>query len=122
VGLVLAGVAFALGVGASEARSAGTDRVTISMLALAFEQPALQVLVANFERVYPNIAVDVSYPGGNTALYQVETVELGAGNAPDLLQTFPGRGTPVSVCTLAKAGDLAPIIGAPWLGRRTSGW
>jgi hypothetical protein len=30
VGLVLAGVAFALGVGASEERSAGTDRVTIS--------------------------------------------------------------------------------------------
>ena len=32
------------------------------------------------------------------------------GNAPDILNTSPGCGTTISVCTLAKAGDLAPMV------------
>jgi raffinose/stachyose/melibiose transport system substrate-binding protein len=47
-------------------------------------------------------------------LYQLESTELAAGNAPDLLQTYPGCGTPISICRLAKAGYLAPMLKKSW--------
>ena len=94
-------VVFGLGLGASEARPGGSDQVTLSMLALPQAQAGLQVLVPNFERVYPNITVNVTYVPNAAVLYQLETTELAAGNGPDLLSTIPGCGTPVSICVLA---------------------
>jgi raffinose/stachyose/melibiose transport system substrate-binding protein len=111
---LLAAALFALGVVAGEARPAGSDQVTITMLGNATVQPGYQVLVANFERVYPNIRVDATFAPTQAVLYQLEATELAAGNAPDLLGTLPGCGTPVSVCVLAKAGHLAPLVNEPW--------
>jgi raffinose/stachyose/melibiose transport system substrate-binding protein len=48
-------------------------------------------------------------------LFQLETTELAAGNAPDLIVTFPGCGTPISMCALAKPGYLAPMVEKPWV-------
>jgi raffinose/stachyose/melibiose transport system substrate-binding protein len=115
-GAALLGCALvALGLGTSEARPAGSDQVTITMLVNAPPQPGYQVLIPNFERVYPNIKVEATYAPTNSVWYQLETTELAAGNAPDVLGTSPGCGTPVSVCVLAKAGDLAPLVREPWL-------
>jgi raffinose/stachyose/melibiose transport system substrate-binding protein len=108
---------FALGVGASGARPAGGDQVTISMVAQLNAQTAYDALISNFERAYPSITVDPLYVAGSGALYQLEPPELAAGTAPDLLYTLPGSGSPVSVVELAKAGDLAPMINAPWAKR-----
>jgi raffinose/stachyose/melibiose transport system substrate-binding protein len=106
---------FALGLGTSAARTAGSDQVTITMLAGAGTvRPGFEVLIPNFERVYPNIKVEVTYATSTAVFYQLETTELAAGNAPDLLGTQPGCSTPVSVCVLAKAGDLAPLVTEPW--------
>ena len=58
--LVLLGATVALGLGASAARPAGADTVSISMLAFTNEQPGLAVLIPNFERVYPSISVNVT--------------------------------------------------------------
>ncbi len=98
------------------AGSASGDQITITFLANTLDQAAWQVLIANFERVYPNITVDVTYSSG-TALSQLETTELGAGTAPDLLWTNPGCGTTISVCALARAGQLAPMLNVPWAKR-----
>jgi raffinose/stachyose/melibiose transport system substrate-binding protein len=106
---------FALALTAGEARTARSDQVTITMLVLAPTQPGYQVLISNFERVYPNIRVEPTYAPSNGVWYQLETTELAAGNAPDLLGTNPGCGTPVSVCVLAKAGHLAPLVREPWV-------
>ena len=81
------------------------------------DRPQGHVLVANFERVYPNIPVDVTYNGSFTGLSQLEVTELAAGSAPDVLTTFPGCGTLMSVCVLARAGDLAPMVNKPWAKR-----
>jgi raffinose/stachyose/melibiose transport system substrate-binding protein len=115
---VLAATVFVLGVGASGARPAGSDQVTISMVALGAHKPAYDVLISNFERAYPNITVAPPTYASAQALYQLEPVELAAGNAPDLLATSPGCGTPVALCVLAPAGDLAPMIGVPWTKRQ----
>lgn len=117
---VVALTALSLVAGVGEAPAAKSETVTISMLALNVEQPAFDVLIPNFERVYPNVKVDPTYAPSSTAIYQLETTELAAGQAPDLLYTIPGRGSPVSVYTLAKAGDLAPMIGKPWVKRSRS--
>jgi raffinose/stachyose/melibiose transport system substrate-binding protein len=113
--VVFAAGVFALGVGASEARPAGSDQVTISMLANFTGQPGYPLLIANFERVYPDIHVNITYAGSQSQLFQVEATELAAGSAPDVLMTYPGCGTPISICVLAKAGDLAPMIRKPWV-------
>ena len=115
-GSVGAAAVLSLGVGASAARPAGgTAPVTITMIANFNQQPAYQVLIANFERVYPNIVVDPTYAAQSSTLNQLELTELAAGNAPDLLSANPGCGTATAVCTLAKAGDLAAMIGKQWL-------
>jgi raffinose/stachyose/melibiose transport system substrate-binding protein len=105
---------FALGVGTSEARPARSDQVTISLLANAVGQPTFDVLIPNFERAYPNVTVNPTYAPDIVTAYQLETTELAAGTAPDLLEVYPGCGMPISVCVLAKQGDLAPLVGTPW--------
>ena len=115
-GSIAAAAALTLGAGASEARPAhGSDAVTITMLATSGGKPGYDVLVRNFERVHPEIHVDISYVVLTTDLTSLEATELAAGNAPDLLTTFPGCSTPISVCTLAKAGHLAPMVKKPWV-------
>jgi raffinose/stachyose/melibiose transport system substrate-binding protein len=112
----LVGALFALGVGASEARPAAGDQVTLNMLFNVGSEPGWSVLIPNFERAYPNITVNATYLP-TAAVRQEEPLELAAGNAPDLLYVNPGCGGVTSVCALARAGDLAPMIGKPWAKR-----
>ena len=78
------------------------------------------MLIPNFERAYPNIHVEMIYVPNNSTLYQLESTELAAGNAPELLATNPGNGTPIAVCVLAKAGHLAPMVNKPWAAEARS--
>jgi raffinose/stachyose/melibiose transport system substrate-binding protein len=103
--------------GAGDARSARSGNVTISMLITTTGQSGWQVLIPNFERVYPNITVTATYATSGTGINQLETTELAGGNAPDLLAVSPGCGQPLSICKLAKAGYLAPLINEPWAKR-----
>jgi raffinose/stachyose/melibiose transport system substrate-binding protein len=116
VGL-LGGAALVLGaltVPSAQARAG--DTITLTMLANSNKQAAYDVLIPNFERVYPNIKIDITY-GGNGPLQELEPVELAAGNGPDILYATPGCGTPVAVCVLAKAGYMAPMVNKPWAKR-----
>jgi raffinose/stachyose/melibiose transport system substrate-binding protein len=111
-----------VGLGASEARPANSDQITIGLLAQTGGERGLDVLIANFERVYPQITVVPNYLGlGGPAFSQEEALELAAGSAPAILQTTPGCGALNAVCELAKAGDLAPMIGVPWAKRQPRG-
>jgi raffinose/stachyose/melibiose transport system substrate-binding protein len=111
---VVAGVVLAFGMSASDVRSATpAGPITITMLANTIHQAALNVLIPNFERVYPNIRVNVTYEGTETQ-YALTTSELAAGDAPDLIIAWPGCGSPISICLLAKDGYLAPMVGVPW--------
>jgi raffinose/stachyose/melibiose transport system substrate-binding protein len=117
-GSIVIAAALSFGIGASGARPATrSDTVTINMLANYVGQPGYTVLIANFEHAYPNIKVDATYAATTAQLYQQELTLLAAGNAPDILATYPGCGTPISVCTLAKSGYLAPMVKKPWAKR-----
>jgi raffinose/stachyose/melibiose transport system substrate-binding protein len=112
---VVVGVALALLLLVPGSQARPGDTVTLDLQAIFSAQPALDVLVPNFERVYPNVEVSVTYTPNFPTLYQLETTELGAGNAPALLETMPGCGTPIAICVLAKAGNLAPMVKKAWV-------
>ncbi|MGZ8696117.1 MAG: ABC transporter substrate-binding protein [Gaiellaceae bacterium] len=117
--LALVGL-LSVGTGAGGARTASQNAtVTISMLANANTKPGWDVLIPNFERAYPNIHVEITYAPNTMVLYQLEATQLATGNAPDLLSTSPGCGTPIAVCTLGKAGYLARMVKKPWATRRS---
>jgi raffinose/stachyose/melibiose transport system substrate-binding protein len=107
-----------LALGASEARPAGSDQITIGLLLHSSTKPAFDVLIPNFERYYPQITLVPSYAPGFVGLYQQEAIELAAGNAPPILETTAGCGAPDAICELVKAGDLAPMVGVPWAKRQ----
>ena len=109
----------ALGAGSAAAPAKRAHTVTISMLRIVNSKPAWDALIPNFERAYPNIKIAVTYTPSNTSMYELETTELAAGNAPDILSTDPGCGTPVAVCVLGKAGYLAPMVDKPWAKKRS---
>jgi raffinose/stachyose/melibiose transport system substrate-binding protein len=114
--LAAACAVFALALGASEARPAGADSITITMLAISTNQAAYQVLIPNFERVYPNITVNATYIS-SSMVNTLEPTELATGSAPDLIADFPGSTSPTSVARFAQAGLLAPLVNVPWAKR-----
>jgi raffinose/stachyose/melibiose transport system substrate-binding protein len=107
-----------LAAGSSAARpQREASPITITLLANYVGQQGYKVMIDNFERVYPDIKIDATYAATNATLYQLLQTELAAGNAPDVFTTYPGCGTPISVCKLAKAGYLAPMVNRPWAKR-----
>ena len=105
----------ALALAAGDARPAGSDQVTITMLVNQPPQAGYQLLIPNFERVYPNIKVEPTYVSSDAVRNQLTATELAAGNAPDLLTLNLGCGNTISVCPLAKAGYVAPLVREPEL-------
>ncbi len=80
----------ALSVGAAGGVAGPTSGVTLSMFANIQYKPGYKVVIANFERVYPNIDVNITYPPNRELEAQLETTELAAGNAPDAPEVPPG--------------------------------
>jgi raffinose/stachyose/melibiose transport system substrate-binding protein len=110
---ILIAASLTLGLGAGDAHPAKPDHVSLTLLSYN-TKPAFDVLIPNFERVYPNITIDATYAGTSAANAQLTLTELAAGNGPDLISTFPGCGTPLSICDLAQAGYLAPLVAKRW--------
>jgi raffinose/stachyose/melibiose transport system substrate-binding protein len=105
-------------VAASPATSASPSGSFSMVMNLAYK-PGFDVLIGNFNRVYPNIKVNPTYlsVGGNTPFATVVPTELSAGNAPDVIWTIGGVGGPTYTQVLAKAGYLDPLDGRPWVKR-----
>jgi len=99
------------------ARAVSKESVSLTFLAYVTYQPAYAAVIASFERAHPDITVDVTYTPTIQSLYQLETTQLAAGNATDLLTTYPGCGTPISICRLARSGQLAPMLRKAWARR-----
>jgi len=108
-------------VGSAQARP-GEDGATIkiSMYSGTASRPALDILIPSFEKANPGIDVTLTYPPTSEAIIQLETTQLAAGTGPDLLATWPGCGTAISICKLAPAGHLANMPNKPWAKRSNS--
>ena len=114
-GIVVAAMAAVSMLGATAASAQrGASTVTINVLWTSEQQLPFDILVKNFERVYPNIVVNVSY----TPLAQIGTVlqtEIQAGNPPDLFQSAGGnQNVGYGIFPLAAQGRLLDVSGGPW--------
>jgi raffinose/stachyose/melibiose transport system substrate-binding protein len=98
------------------ASAAQRSTVTLNLEMVTTDQPAFEVLVANFERVYPNIQINATYTPSGTYAPLLAT-QLQAGNGPDLMYTVPGTGGAEPVLTMAKNGYLANLAGQPGIKR-----
>jgi raffinose/stachyose/melibiose transport system substrate-binding protein len=112
--LAVAALCMLLGVAAGTVRSTNGDDIRLTMLGSITGQPAYSAVIDNFQRTHPNIKIEVTYTPTVASTYQLVTTELAAGNAPDLFPVYPGCGTPISICKLAKSGHLAPLVGKAW--------
>jgi raffinose/stachyose/melibiose transport system substrate-binding protein len=113
---VAATIAAALVVGVTAGSAKPSETVTLRLLYNNIGTLAMNTVIANFERVYPDINVEPTYVDGG-ALTTSLLPQLAAGNAPDLFQTQPGFYTPPSPWALAKSGHLLNLTGSPWQKR-----
>jgi raffinose/stachyose/melibiose transport system substrate-binding protein len=117
LGGALCAVLFAVAAsGASAAPQRKSAVVTLRILQFGSLQAGWDVLVKNFENVYPNIHVETTY--GPPASYGTELVtQIQAGNPPDAFYVGPGNNNFYSVFPLGSQGKLLDLTGSPWQKR-----
>jgi len=81
-------------------------------------KPALDPVIADFEKAYPAIHVNVQYVPPGTSYPDTLTTEINGGNAPDVFYTNPGyvQMGSASLLTLAKDGKVADLTSQSWSG------
>jgi raffinose/stachyose/melibiose transport system substrate-binding protein len=92
------------------------DVVTLRMIMGVTVKPAMDILIANFQRVYPNVRIDATYSTTDQVTSQLST-QFQAGNGPDLLQVRGGNTDSASAYVLAGAGQLMDLTKSPWYKR-----
>jgi raffinose/stachyose/melibiose transport system substrate-binding protein len=115
--LLVAIVALAAALGA-QAKSQRHADVTIEAVITTTYQQAMDLIIQNFNRVYPNIHVHVQYVDAGSLAALAQT-EFRAGNGPDMLQLVPGYGNPIGMLNYADQGYLLDLAPQPWNARLT---
>lgn len=93
------------------AASGGEPSGTVTGIFDTQYKAGLEPIVADFEKKYPDVKVNISYQGGD--LGTLITQQIQGGTAPDILLTFPGGTTggaaSDNVIPLADKGLIEPI-------------
>src|ERR1700750_186396 len=104
------------GVCIASATARSHDTVTLNLMMASTQSPGFSILIANFERVYPDIKIEPTYvPSSNIS--QVLLTQFQAGNAPDLFHMLPGLNGTTAVLIMAQAGKLLPLDNEIWVHR-----
>jgi raffinose/stachyose/melibiose transport system substrate-binding protein len=90
--------------------------VTITLLQDPTFKPAFDILIKNFNNVYPNIHVEPTYLA-TSVIRNLLLTELAAGKAPDMFSLSAGNNGAAAVWPVAKAGQLLDLSQGPWVGR-----
>jgi raffinose/stachyose/melibiose transport system substrate-binding protein len=112
VSLCLAGMLVASPVSAAPSKKTA-DPVTLTLLFPTASSNALDLLIANFHRVYPDIRINPTYIS-NGIYAQTLLTQLQAGNAADLFYAAGGTQTIAGVWPLAASARLVDLSGSPW--------
>jgi raffinose/stachyose/melibiose transport system substrate-binding protein len=99
-----------------DAAATTKDTVTLRALFPTTGQQGWQILVDNFQRVFPSIKIDVQFLPSDQ-LTQLVLTQLQAGNAPDLMFLNNGNFLPNSVLGLGAQGRLLDLSKRPWVRR-----
>jgi raffinose/stachyose/melibiose transport system substrate-binding protein len=111
--------AAALLVGAGGASAKPQQQVTLKLLAAIQNEQGTDVIIANFQRVYPNIRVEATYVD-STAYGPLLLTQLQAGNEADIFTGSLGGSSNTSSYPLAAQGRLLDLSGSPWVKRVVS--
>ena len=98
-----------------------TQAGTITMSMNAQYKPGMDILIANFKRVYPDIDVAVSYVTAGAPYNSLVSTQFAAGNGSDILWSLGARSGPTAVWPFAEAGHLADLSKAVWVKRMYPG-
>jgi raffinose/stachyose/melibiose transport system substrate-binding protein len=98
------------------ASTAQTQPVTLTFLGTVESRAGWDVVIANFERAYPNIKIDDSYVPGSQ-FGPLLLTQLQAGTPPDLFTIQPGAGSNYGLYALGSQGKLLDLTGSPWTKR-----
>jgi raffinose/stachyose/melibiose transport system substrate-binding protein len=90
--------------------------VTLTLMTSTQAKAGLDVMIANFERVYPNIQVQANYVDATTYPTLLLT-QLQAGNAPDIFFIQLGSASAYGVWALGAQNRLLNLSGSPWVKR-----
>ena len=115
--IVSASLVVATAVAAPKRTQAGT----ITMAMNAQYKPGMDILIANFKRVYPDIDVAVSYVTAGAPYNSLIATQFAAGNGSDVLWSLGARSGPTAVWPFAEAGHLADLSKAVWVKRMYPG-
>jgi raffinose/stachyose/melibiose transport system substrate-binding protein len=89
---------------------------TITFLADTTTQIPYDILIKNFQRVYPDVTVNATYASSVQRPTLLAT-QFQSGNAPDVFIAYPGYTLPPSVLEHQAAGHLADLSSSPWAKR-----
>jgi len=102
--------------GGSGGSSGGLTPGTLKLVSLASDQPGLDKVIADWQKVHPDIPVNATYlPAGDTYTTSVST-QFSGGNGADLVWLVAGGASPTSTQAFAKQGYLADLSGQKWTG------
>jgi raffinose/stachyose/melibiose transport system substrate-binding protein len=113
---VVLALSAALAISLPTASGSRHDVVTLRALFPTTAQAGYQILVANFNRVYPDIHIDAQFLPSDT-LGQLLVTQVQAGNAPDIVHLQAGNLNAASVWGLGSQGKLLDLSGRPWVKR-----
>jgi raffinose/stachyose/melibiose transport system substrate-binding protein len=97
-------------------RSAKSETVNLTLLSTTSAQASMDIMIANFNRVYPEIKINPVYQ----ATPQMRTLlltQLQANNAPDVFFVDLAASQAVGVWILAAADRLLDLSSSPWVKR-----
>jgi raffinose/stachyose/melibiose transport system substrate-binding protein len=113
--LLLAGLVVVL-VGAVGASASPKQEVTLRFSGAIEQRFGWDVMIQNFERVYPNIKIESTFVP--FAQYQpLLLTQMQAGSEPDLFVTQAGASSSIAVYGLGAQGRLLDLTGSPWWKR-----
>lgn len=114
VSLVLTACGSASSGGSSGTSSGGLTPGTVSLVALASDQPGMVQVVKDWEKIHPDVKIQAKYPVAGTQ-YSAVATEFAGGNGEDLVWLIAGAASTTSAQAFAKAGYLADLSKESWV-------
>jgi raffinose/stachyose/melibiose transport system substrate-binding protein len=115
--VMLAVTASAGAASAGSVKRDATPSGTVSMVMATTYKPGFDILIPNFNRIYPNVTVNPTYLTSGAPYTTAVTTQFAAGNGSDLVWNTGANSGPTSVWPFASAGYLTDITKSPWVPR-----
>jgi raffinose/stachyose/melibiose transport system substrate-binding protein len=102
---------------AASAKPRATPSGTLSLAMATTYKPGFDILIPNFNRIFPDIKVNPVYYVAGAPFATAVTTQFSAGNGTDMVWNTGARTGPTAVWPFAEAGYLTDLTKRPWVKR-----